>query len=220
MHGPTPKEERCRRMIGLAREFEPTMILHHPHTTYSPRVWAGAWGAMPKHIARSPTSRQTAEAVPPWRAGSESAQPRAPSSQTQVSQPRSGASAPRSSDGDDGEPDRRPRCLTAPLRPTSLQVSTYPRWTLTTRPPPSAHPPRSRTNATDGLRRMPTGLQSSGGGSADVEGDGIGGLLSVPTILHESSTFLVLTWSYGENIGDLPKHYEGASFTYEEGAGT
>ncbi len=44
-HGPTPKEERRRRMIGLARKFEPTMILHHPHTTYSPRVWLGAWGA-------------------------------------------------------------------------------------------------------------------------------------------------------------------------------
>ena len=45
VHGPTPKEERRQRMIGLAREFEPTMILHHPHTTYSPRVWRGAWGA-------------------------------------------------------------------------------------------------------------------------------------------------------------------------------
>ena len=33
------------------------------------------------------------------------------------------ASAPRSADGDDGEPDRRPRHPTAPLPPTSAQVS-------------------------------------------------------------------------------------------------
>ena len=32
-------------MIELARGFEPTMILHHAHTTYSPRVSGGAWGA-------------------------------------------------------------------------------------------------------------------------------------------------------------------------------
>ena len=45
VHGPTLKEERRQRMIELAREFEPTIILLHPHTTYSPRVWGGAWGA-------------------------------------------------------------------------------------------------------------------------------------------------------------------------------
>ena len=50
--------------------------------------------------------------------------------------PRSGASAPRSTGGDGGEPDRRSRRPTAPPRPTSAQVSTYPWWTLTTR----AHP--------------------------------------------------------------------------------
>ena len=43
--GPTGKEIRRRLMRELAREFKPTMILHHPHSTYSPRVWAGAWGA-------------------------------------------------------------------------------------------------------------------------------------------------------------------------------
>ena len=44
IHNPTPKEERCQRMLDRAQEFEPTIILHHPHTTYSPNVWNGAWG--------------------------------------------------------------------------------------------------------------------------------------------------------------------------------
>ena len=43
---PTDKEIRRRHMHALAREFKPTMILHHPHSTYSPRVWAGAWGTI------------------------------------------------------------------------------------------------------------------------------------------------------------------------------
>ncbi len=44
-YGPTPKEIRRQRMGELAGKFRPTMILHHPHSTYSPRVWAGAWSA-------------------------------------------------------------------------------------------------------------------------------------------------------------------------------
>ena len=43
-NGTTRKERRRKRMRKLARKFKPTMILHHPHTTYSPRVWSGAWG--------------------------------------------------------------------------------------------------------------------------------------------------------------------------------
>ena len=43
--GPTRKEKRRKRMRKLADEFKPTMILHHPHTTYSPNVWSSAWGA-------------------------------------------------------------------------------------------------------------------------------------------------------------------------------
>ena len=42
---PTPKENRRRAMHRRARRFKPTVILHHPHSTYSPRIWAGAWGA-------------------------------------------------------------------------------------------------------------------------------------------------------------------------------
>ena len=43
-NNPTPKEERRQWMLDRAQEFEPTIILHHPHTTYSPYVWSGAWG--------------------------------------------------------------------------------------------------------------------------------------------------------------------------------
>ena len=43
--GLTPKQARRRRMQALVREFRPTMILHHPHSTYSPRVWSAARGA-------------------------------------------------------------------------------------------------------------------------------------------------------------------------------
>ena len=44
-HEPSPKEVRRQCMGELARKFGPTMILHHPHSTYSPKVWSGAWGA-------------------------------------------------------------------------------------------------------------------------------------------------------------------------------
>ncbi len=42
---PTRREARRLRMRALATNFRPTMILHHPHSTYSPRIWASAWGA-------------------------------------------------------------------------------------------------------------------------------------------------------------------------------
>ena len=43
IHNTTPKEERRQRILDRAEEFEPTIILHHPHTTYTPYVWNGAW---------------------------------------------------------------------------------------------------------------------------------------------------------------------------------
>ena len=42
---PTPKQKRRRGMGTRARKFKPTVVLHHPHSTYSPRIWSGAWGA-------------------------------------------------------------------------------------------------------------------------------------------------------------------------------
>lgn len=48
--GHTNKERRSADMLELAQEFEPRIVLHHPHTTYSPRVWQGAWGKLLKQL--------------------------------------------------------------------------------------------------------------------------------------------------------------------------
>lgn len=53
-HGLTRKQVRRQRMQTLAREFSPTMILHHPHSTYSPKIWNAAWGAAQSAL---PTAR-------------------------------------------------------------------------------------------------------------------------------------------------------------------
>ena len=39
-------------MRKLAKEFGPTMILHHPHSTDSPRVWSTAWSGARKVLPR------------------------------------------------------------------------------------------------------------------------------------------------------------------------
>lgn len=57
---PSRKMIRKRRMRELAQEFEPTVILHHPHATYSPKVWSGAWGAT---VAALPTVHTWASGV-------------------------------------------------------------------------------------------------------------------------------------------------------------
>ena len=59
-NGPTPKEMRRQRMQELAGEFKPTMILHHPHSTYSPRIWASPWGAARRAL---PTARIWASGI-------------------------------------------------------------------------------------------------------------------------------------------------------------
>ena len=48
--GRTHKECRSAAMLELAQEFKPRIVLHHPHTTYSPNVWQGAWGGLRKRL--------------------------------------------------------------------------------------------------------------------------------------------------------------------------
>ena len=43
-NGRTYKEARKEEMLVLAQALEPQVVLHHPHTTYSPRIWGPAWG--------------------------------------------------------------------------------------------------------------------------------------------------------------------------------
>ena len=42
------REKRKQDMRALAKEFSPNIVLHHPHTTYSPKVWDSAWGSLKK----------------------------------------------------------------------------------------------------------------------------------------------------------------------------
>jgi hypothetical protein len=37
------RRQRCAAMRTLARDFKPTVVLHHPHQTDSPNIWRGAW---------------------------------------------------------------------------------------------------------------------------------------------------------------------------------
>ena len=46
------KYRRSKRMRELTREFRPTMILHHPHSTDSPRIWATAWSGARELLPR------------------------------------------------------------------------------------------------------------------------------------------------------------------------
>ena len=43
MRAGSPRHRRSRRMRKLARDFGPTMILHHPHSTDWPGIWSTAW---------------------------------------------------------------------------------------------------------------------------------------------------------------------------------
>ena len=45
------RSNRCQKMKRLAREFKPTIVLHHPHSTDSPNIWRTAW-AGPKKIGK------------------------------------------------------------------------------------------------------------------------------------------------------------------------
>lgn len=38
--------QRCKKMDTLLARFAPTLVLHHPHNTDSPRIWSTAWGAL------------------------------------------------------------------------------------------------------------------------------------------------------------------------------
>ena len=47
-NGQTRKEARREEMLKLAAELGPQIVLHHPHTTYSPNIWGPAWGYLLK----------------------------------------------------------------------------------------------------------------------------------------------------------------------------
>lgn len=51
------RQRRSESMRRLARKFRPTMILHHPHTTDSPRIWSTAWSGARKVLPRKDGGR-------------------------------------------------------------------------------------------------------------------------------------------------------------------
>ena len=44
-------------MTNLTRDFEPTIILHHPHSTDSPRIWTTAWSGAREFLPKSDPRR-------------------------------------------------------------------------------------------------------------------------------------------------------------------
>ena len=49
----TPRHTRSEAMMNLTRVFEPTIILHHPHSTDSPRIWTTAWSGAREFLPES-----------------------------------------------------------------------------------------------------------------------------------------------------------------------
>ena len=52
------RHRRTRHMRKLTREFGPTMILHHPHSTDSPRIWGTAWSGAREFLPREGSERR------------------------------------------------------------------------------------------------------------------------------------------------------------------
>ncbi|MBB1073535.1 hypothetical protein HUU62_03815 [Rhodoferax sp. 4810] len=38
--------QRCEETITLAKQFQPTIVLQHPHSTDSPNIWRTAWAGL------------------------------------------------------------------------------------------------------------------------------------------------------------------------------
>ena len=57
MNDGSDRQVRSECMSNLAKRFRPTMILHHPHTTDSPRIWATAWSGARKGLPRKSGGR-------------------------------------------------------------------------------------------------------------------------------------------------------------------
>ena len=47
-HG--PRKKRCAEMRKLARSFQPTIVLQHPHSTDTANIWAVAWSGLHREL--------------------------------------------------------------------------------------------------------------------------------------------------------------------------
>ena len=57
MKAGSDRHKRSKRMRKLAGEFGPTMILHHPHLTDSPRIWSTPWSGARELLSRKSGGR-------------------------------------------------------------------------------------------------------------------------------------------------------------------
>lgn len=46
----SPRQSRCKEMELVAKAFHPTIVLHHPHTTDTPRIWSHAWKRLTQEL--------------------------------------------------------------------------------------------------------------------------------------------------------------------------
>ena len=44
------RSQRCQAMRQVARRFNPSVVLQHPHSTDSPRIWAISWGKLQREL--------------------------------------------------------------------------------------------------------------------------------------------------------------------------
>jgi hypothetical protein len=42
--------KRCEEMRRIARQFQPTIVLQHPHSTDSPNIWRTAWSGLVREL--------------------------------------------------------------------------------------------------------------------------------------------------------------------------
>jgi hypothetical protein len=44
------RRKRCAEMRKLAKAFGPTVVLQHPHSTDTPKIWYGGWSGLRKDL--------------------------------------------------------------------------------------------------------------------------------------------------------------------------
>ena len=48
------RRERCRKMRRIARKFDPTIVIQHPHQTDSSKIWRTAWSGVESALPSAP----------------------------------------------------------------------------------------------------------------------------------------------------------------------
>jgi hypothetical protein len=62
------RRQRCKRFRELASNFKPTVILHHPHRTDTPKTWRPAWLQISRDL---PSVKAWASAIAYYRLGNQ-----------------------------------------------------------------------------------------------------------------------------------------------------